>query len=137
MYRLAKQPTDRPSSRRKSMPSRSTGSTSSRYILRSAASVSLQSCPERMRQILSCGFTRKRSPSRTRLGAPAGAIALVCDCGMRSRMLLQLCCCIDALREGERAKLSLMLKSDFHRPPHQRRPPYRAERMKNYAGFEL
>jgi len=34
---------ERPLSRRKSMPSRNTGSTSSRYILRSAASVSPQS----------------------------------------------------------------------------------------------
>ena len=53
MYRFAKQPIDRPSSRRKSMPARKAGSTSSRYIRRSSPSVSVQSCPERIRQMLS------------------------------------------------------------------------------------
>ena len=51
------------------MPSRSTGSTSSRYIFRSVASVSPQSWPERIRQRLSCGMTRIRAPSRMTLGA--------------------------------------------------------------------
>jgi hypothetical protein len=37
---------------------------------------------------------------------------------MRSRMLLQFCCRIDNLREGEGAKLSLMGKSDFCPSPH-------------------
>ena len=61
-----------PSSRRKSIPSRNTGSTSSRYILRSDVSVSLQSWPERIRQRLSWAITRRRAPSRDKGRFSAG-----------------------------------------------------------------
>ena len=68
------------------MPSRNTGSTSSRYILRSAASVSPQSWPDRIRQTLSEGMTLMRAPSLTAVIVPDGAISLVWELGMRSRM---------------------------------------------------
>ena len=67
---------DSPSSRRKSMPSRSTGSTSSRYILPlGSRRCQTQSWPERIRQRFSCGTTRTCTDAAYRPSGGTGRLS--------------------------------------------------------------